>query len=536
MDAKGAAVKKNDYTITFQPVGTRVRCSGGESVLQAARRAGIHITAVCAGEGYCGKCRVQVVKGEVSGAEIRPVNLLSEAEWGRGVRLACRIFPRSDLTVFVPSESFDALQRLQVDCKAFEMTLQPQQERDFCHGGGLGLAVDLGTTKIAGYLVDLGAGRVVSQAAVANGQVVYGEDIISRIAASGRDARAEGAMRDAAVDSINALVEELCGDTWAPGDIGCGVIAGNTVMQHLLLGLPVRQLGLAPYEPARKAAITVCASEAGLTVGEQAGVYFPPNIAGYIGGDHAAALCAAELFGRAGTCMLCDVGTNTEISLLHDGVIRSCSCASGPAFEGAHIRQGLRAAAGAIEHVSMRGGALECSVIGGGDAVGICGSGLVDAVAALQACGALSRQGGLDRQHRLVREFEGQAAVELTDSVLLTQRDISVLQLAKGAIRAGFALLMEDAGIGPDELDLLLLAGAFGTYIDVASAVRVNMLPPIEPGILRQIGNAAGLGAVRLLVDEQARRTVENGAALIRHIDLTAAPLFSQVLARSMFF
>jgi uncharacterized 2Fe-2S/4Fe-4S cluster protein (DUF4445 family) len=409
----------------------------------------------------------------------------------------------------------------------------------------LGLAVDTGTTKLAAYLVDLGNGETLARAGAMNPQIAYGEDVVSRIAYANTAAGAAQLLHKRLVDELDHLVGELCTEVGAHRDqIVDAVVVGNTVMHHFVTGLPVRQLGAAPYVAAVSDAVVAPAEEIGLQLGRGATVYMPPNIAAYVGSDHVAMLLATGLAGTARTVLALDIGTNTEISLAHKGEIWSCSTASGPAFEGAHIHDGMRAAPGAIEHVRFHLGAFQVQTVGGAAPVGICGSGILDAIAQGLEAGVIDERGALSKDHPLVsRTAAGPTCMLVPAShsghgrdVVFTRSDVNEIQLAKGAIRAGTELLLREAGIDAAGLDSVVVAGAFGTYLDLESAVRVGLLVDVPQERYRQVGNAAGRGAEQLLLSREARVSADRLAEKVRYVELTVHPAFVDVFAQSLGF
>jgi uncharacterized 2Fe-2S/4Fe-4S cluster protein (DUF4445 family) len=271
----------------------------------------------------------------------------------------------------------------------------------------LGLAIDLGTTKIAAYLADLETGEVLVAKGAVNHQIAYGEDVISRIT----HAIENGGeiLRQTAVQDLNTLIKELCADAgFAPTNIAEVVIVGNTAMHHLFLGLPVRQLALAPYVPAVSTPVNIKARDIGLATAPSAYVHLLPNIAGFVGADHVAMLLATGLYDTDKTMLGLDIGTNTEISLAAHGSLRSCSCASGPAFEGAHIKDGMRAAGGAIERVRITSSSVDFQTIDDKPPIGLCGSGILDAVAQLREAGIIDQLGRLQPHPQVRRSQDGQ--------------------------------------------------------------------------------------------------------------------------------
>jgi len=401
----------------------------------------------------------------------------------------------------------------------------------------LGFAVDLGTTKIAGYLVDLKDGRTLASKGVMNPQISYGEDIISRIQATLSSPAAGADMQRVAAEALKQLASDLCkGAGAAVTDIVDAVIVSNTAMHHLLLGLPVKQLVLAPFVPAVSRALDCKARDMGLRLASGAYVHFLSNIAGFVGGDHVAMLLATVAAKPRGLVIALDIGTNTEVSLLDGDRISSVSCASGPAFEGYHITHGMRAARGAIEKVRIEGDAIQIQTIDNAPPAGLCGSGVLDAMAQLYLAGVVDGSGRMLDGHPRVRtgpeytEFvlvrEGESEAPMT--VVLTQKDIRELQLAKAAIRTGIQVLLAANGRREQDLDQVIIAGAFGTYIDVSSAMAIGMMPRLPLERFKQVGNAAGMGARMALISSTQRMKAQTVASRVRYVELGSAPQFSE--------
>ena len=410
----------------------------------------------------------------------------------------------------------------------------------------LGLAVDVGTTKLAAYLVDLQSGSTLAKLAAPNPQIAYGDDVVSRIGFANDNRDGRRLLQDRLVASLNKLVGDLCARTNSTrAYIVDAVVVGNTAMHHLLAGLPVRQLGEAPYVATVTDAMSIRAQVLGLDLASGAFVHLPPNIAGYVGADHVAMLLATNATRRDDrVVMAVDIGTNTEISLIAGGRHLACSCASGPAFEGAHIQFGMRAAPGAIERVYINGETVHAQTIDDQRAVGICGSGILDAVAEMYRVGILNRAGRVQNSHPCVRDGEHGKELLLVRAeasgngrdVLVTRSDVNEVQLAKGAIRAGVEVLLDEAGIGWNAIDKFLVAGAFGTYIDVESAVRVGMFPPIPLDRFSQVGNAAGIGAKQMLASTEKWRAATKLAERIDYVELTAYPRFTDIYVDALMF
>lgn len=405
-----------------------------------------------------------------------------------------------------------------------------------------GLAVDVGTTKLAHYLVDLETGEIAARVGAMNPQISYGEDVISRILVANERPDGRHVLQSRLIDTMNQSIEELCARAGVRREqIVDAAVVGNTAMHHLFAGLPVKQLGFSPYVASVGEPLEFQAREIGLNLAPGAYIYMPPNIAGYVGADHISMLLASEIESQTGTVIALDIGTNTELSLVRDGRILSCSCASGPAFEGAHIHDGMRAAPGAVERVHIVDGELRVHTIGDQPAVGICGSGILDAVACMLQAGILDNRGNLRIDHPMVRTNGNKRHIVLVPAeksgtgkdILVTRQDVNEIQLAKGAIRAGIEVLLSEA---KTELDEIIVAGAFGTYLDIGSAVRVGMFPPLRKDHYHQVGNAAGTGARQMLVSSDRRKDAERLASKIEYIELTTHPKFTDKFVRAIMF
>jgi len=396
--------------------------------------------------------------------------------------------------------------------------------------GPRGVAVDVGTSKIAVYLVDMETGERLDSAAVVNPQSSFGEDVISRVQRASESVDDAGAMRRHVVEAIDRTTMGLTARLGMKVEDLCeSVLVGNTVMHHLLLGLPVESLGKSPFAPATSLSIDTLSRGLGLDLMPGAHSYLPALIAGFVGSDHLAALAATGLAGETDPFLLVDVGTNTEVSLVAGGKVLCCSCASGPAFEGYGLSFGMRAGPGAIRNVSIEHGLMSITTVDGAEPTGICGSGILDALV------VMLRGGALDETGRLV---EGATGVETQNSerffklaeaadgswITVDQADVREIQKAKGAIRAGIEILLAEAGVRYDELSRVILAGSFGTCLDPAAAVEVAMLPPIDPAMIVGAGNAAGYGACMLLCSDKERRASEELARKVEHVELAGHP------------
>ncbi|MDY6795376.1 MAG: ASKHA domain-containing protein [Actinomycetota bacterium] len=409
----------------------------------------------------------------------------------------------------------------------------------------LGLAVDLGSTKVALFIYDLERGALLESLGFLNPQISFGEDIITRIqyAMEGED-KADKLMQLVVEDISLNLSYFLDASEYTTGDIFEIVLVGNTAMHHLFLGLPVKQLGRSPYLPATDLPLEIKAGELGLELNPAAVLYMPPPIAGFVGSDHLAAVLSTRLAEREGPCLLLDIGTNSEVALQVDGSIWCCSCASGPAFEGGGISRGMRAGEGAIEQVSIdpTTGEPQVLIIGDSNPTGICGSGILAAIASLKEAGIVDGSGRMSEDHSLVCRHDGGLCYYLVpptngevEGVAVTQADVREVQKANGAIRTGVDVLMREAGISQEDVREVLLAGAFGSYIDPAAAVSIALLPPIPLSRIHQVGNAAGAGARGMLLSTRVREQAEELADHMRYVELATYPDLNLLFAASMY-
>jgi uncharacterized 2Fe-2S/4Fe-4S cluster protein (DUF4445 family) len=586
------------FTLHFPELDRDITGHAGETIYQSARRSGVRIIGACGGRGTCGTCRVQIVAGEIDEANDKRLPAEKKTPWVR----ACQVMPKSDCTMEIASRSLAPVVRAEFDAgeaveilpldpvvvsrdfsvaqatladnlsdldrvvRALELPLAavdlgaarqlPTALRDgdwslcahFREGeligfsprglATLGLAVDLGTTNVAGFLVDLTSGTRLASLGIENPQVAWGADVISRMNHAIQGPQGAAELRQAASTAINALAHDLCFSIGAStADIADVAICGNTAMHHLLLGLPVRQLGRAPFVAAVRDAMDVKARDLDLTACPGAYVHMAPNIGGFVGSDHVTALIATqELWQGSATTLVMDIGTNTEISVIHRGDILSASCPSGPALEGGHISCGMRAAEGAIERVSVADGRIAIGVIGNRQPVGLCGSGVIDAIAALRQAGVLNDGGRIVGAHADIAEVDGKRVVVLAPGVTFTQHDVRAVQLAKAAIRTGVELLLRDRGLAEGDIGLVVIGGAFGAYIDIGSAIATGLLPALPLDRFKQVGNAAGVGVRQLLASRKARTKARELAQLCRYVELSTRGDFQKTFLHNIGF
>lgn len=419
---------------------------------------------------------------------------------------------------------------------------------------GYAVALDIGTTTLVGVLLDLASGDECAVASCMNPQVTFGDDVLSRIAhaSSGPDALEE--LRLIIIDEIDALVGALCQESSVERHhIYEVVFAGNTTMEHLLCGIDPRTLGQVPFVPVFSRGLTFEARELGITIHPRGRAYVFPVIGGFVGGDTVACMLSTQLTRLGGPSLLIDLGTNGEIVLTHEGHAWAASTAAGPAFEGARISCGMRATQGAIEKAVLDDD-FECSVIGNTTPRGLCGSGLIDVCAQLLGKGLLTPDGqllapdqlpvGLSNlvRERVRRNGSGGIAFVLHEApgaalVTLTQQDIRELQLACGAIRAGIAILLRQAGLEVEDLAQALIAGGFGTFVRRNHAQQIGLLPQgIPHHRIHYVGNASLGGAKWAALSRQSRSEAEDLARTTVHVELSTDPDFATEFAMAMRF
>ncbi len=531
--------------VTFQPIGTRVDVSAGSTVLEAGREAGLILAANCGGNGLCGRCRVTILGENIPEPTTAEIDALGQQELRSGQRLACRARLHSDVGVHLPPTTLGNQQRLQLEGEAREFSVDRCGEVSAYIAAGkrpLGVAIDIGCTKIAAYLLDLESGDQLAACGIANPQISFGEDLISRLVFARKGSKQARELARCVQAGINELINTLTAhakvDTVQVADL---CVVGNTAMIHLFLGLPVDGLLAAPFIAATTAAVDIRARDIGLKLPNDVNVHVLPGIGAFVGADHVAMILANGLDHCSHVVMGIDIGTNTEIVLCKpdQGLLLTASCPAGPTFEGGHIRHGMRAAPGAIERIRFRRGSLSFKTVGDQPPVGLCGSGVIDAIAMLWQAGVIDYRGHLQvgeagvRQGAAGNEYLLMAAKQTGHGkdIVVTQQDISEVQLAKAAVAASIRTLLTVSNTRDDELEELILAGAFGSYLDVQSSIAIGLLPDLPNATFLQAGNAAGTGAKMALVSSKMRDKACQIARRAVRIDLKQQKGFNRELA-----
>nr|MDO8097980.1 ASKHA domain-containing protein [Candidatus Njordarchaeota archaeon] len=417
-----------------------------------------------------------------------------------------------------------------------------------------GASVDIGTSKIVSYIVNLNTGEVLSAGMLENPQIQHGEDVLTRIAYATQSPENQEEIRKLVVDGINTVIESACKDA---GDIDMKkihevTVVGNTAMTHLFLGIQPRFLSLAPYPPAMKRSTDVEASKTGLRIHPQGNVHVLPCVAGYVGADAVADVIATSIHQKDEMSLLVDVGTNGEVFLGNKKEILSCSCAAGPAFEGTQIEYGMKAVTGAIEKVKINPKTFELKyeTIGSEKPIGLCGSAIVDIVAELLKTGTISSRGKFNvetiKTERLIQTkgeglsrisfviaWKGETAIN--KHITVSAKDIGEIQLAKAALHTGCEVLMQKKGVTEKDIDRVYIAGAFGNYINPENAKFIGLVPDVPTKKIKFVGNTAVVGAKMALVSKEASKTAEMLSKKVRYNELAVDPEFNTEFFAAMF-
>ncbi|MGQ9615440.1 MAG: ASKHA domain-containing protein [Spirochaetota bacterium] len=613
-------VEKN-FKVTFQPDGKTVYVLPGTSIFEAAGEAGIILRADCGGRGTCGQCRVRVIQGKYeergserffTDKELKRGNVLAcraeiKSDITIEVPISSRFFEQKILTegierplklspnvkkIFIkvdeptltdqrsdldrvwdalklgnpgPRVSVEVLRRLPIKLRKSNYSATIVLNGDEIIGieagdksdRNYGVAVDIGTTTVVGYLLDLNTGVQLAVSSMTNPQTNYGDDVISRIHYTTIEEDGLDNLHRQIISCINTIIEDLVKQAGIERKFIYEVTTtGNTTMNHLFLKLNPQYLSLNPYVGVLRTGIDVRASELGLQINRYGKVYTMPNIAGFVGGDTVAVILSSEIHKSRELKFAIDIGTNGELVMGNRERLIACSTAAGPAFEGARITFGMRAAEGAIEQVVITENEIVVNTIGNARPVGICGTGLIDCIAELLRIGVIDHRGKLLNRDELppgLPDFVKDRLIEdekfgisfilvpenetqTGNPILLTQKDIRETQLAKGAIFAGYQILKQILGVKDSDITEVLLAGAFGNYIRRHQAKRVGLLPDVPTEKIKFIGNAAGSGAKMVLLARELREEASEISRNTQYIELGAHKDFQKVFAESMFF
>ena len=489
-----------EHLITFLPGGQTISVPEGTNLLEAARSAGLTPNAPCGGKGTCGKCKVRLL------------HLPDAPEV-----LACQTTVTAPMSVRFLSDEGSS-QVISTKSSLGLGQFPPDRSEGYC------VAFDIGTTTVVGYLLSAD-GRELGSVGRLNPQMTYGADVISRInyCLENTQEPLTTAIRTTLREQILILCEK---QGISDSEIRTVAIVGNTCMHHMLMAIDPRPLVTPPYSPGEKRPLQVSASEL-LGICPNATVRVFPNIAGFVGGDTVGCITALQFDKLTEPSLLIDIGTNGELVMTDGKRMLSCSTAAGPAFEGAKISCGMRAADGAIDHVWIEGGEVKCSVLGDAEPVGICGSALLDAVAVFLDLECIGESGRVLTDDKLLH---------LKGNVALTQNDVNELQFAKGAIAAGIEMMAADLGLDLHDIQAVYLAGAFGNYMNPASACRIGLIPSYLLSRIKPCGNAAGKGSQMAAVSARAYEYANALATASDFLDLAAQPDFQDTYVEHLIF
>jgi uncharacterized 2Fe-2S/4Fe-4S cluster protein (DUF4445 family) len=601
--------------LTFRPEGGEVRVPAGTTVFDGASWNGIAIDSTCGGHGTCKKCKVRVVSGEVPIDTLDP-RAFAPDELNAGWRLACRAIATHDLEIEVPplqtrpkaalvgvgrhvilrpavqkryleldegdlEDQASDLERVlaaiddmelrvelgavrnlgrtlrssnykvtAVICDDLLLDVEPGDTSERRHA----IAFDLGTTTVVATLLDLDTGQPLAVASMLNRQQPFGADVISRISATMMDPDALEALQERAHETMNGLAGEVCQEAGvAPAEVYEIVVCGNVTMMQLALGIDPEPLGMAPFIITARRLPPALASDFGVRVHPRAPAVVFPALGAYVGGDIVAGMLATGLTRDRRVRLFIDVGTNSEIALGSSERVVSTAAPAGPAFEAAQIRCGMRAAEGAIEGVVIKDEDLTLEVIGDAAPVGMCGSGLVDAVAQLVSCGLLDHSGRFipdeaavemhpELSKRLVKVGEERVFVlawrgdDPANAIYLSQRDVRELQFAKASIATGWRILIKELGIEVDEIGQVLLAGSFGSYLSPASAVKIGLVPRMALPRIVSAGNVAGEGAKMAALSLRERAAADAILDEVEYVELSGREDFNDMFMDELAF
>jgi uncharacterized 2Fe-2S/4Fe-4S cluster protein (DUF4445 family) len=531
--------------VRFLPEGLAVPLSPGESLLAHALRAGIPLLSPCGGESRCGKCRV-TVSGDARGGD--DPGILSKAEIAAGIRLACRCVPRpGSVSVTVLPESRPARLSAYLDGKdmAGDGPFLPLR-RAVPGGKPLGVAMDLGTSTLAGALVDMSDGTVLARASADNPQMSCGEDLISRIVFAEETHGGFTLLRERLLQGVEGLMIRLLGMAPVRGEISHVVAAGNTVISHILYDISPSPIRRPPYRPALKEYPVARGGTLGIGVAPDARWRIFPSLGGFVGGDVVADILASGMHRTGEVSLLFDVGTNGEVALGNRDWRIACSSSAGPAFEGGDIGCGMRAYPGAIESVRIdrETAAAEWTVIGRGRPAGICGSGILDLCAELFRAGVIDRAGRFARRGGdFLRSTErGDSYVVVPPDQSATGREVSLCEAdlksilrTKAALCAAAESMLRAVGLPRDAVARVYIAGGFGNFLDLRSALTIGLFPPFPLSRFVPLGNASLAGAIGALRNRRRWKEAVGLAAETVYHDLSSDPGFMEMYQRALF-
>lgn len=582
-----------------------------QTLFDVLQKNGRQINSPCGGKGTCGKCKVQIIAGKAPPPCPEELEHFSDEELLKNVRLSCRLIPTDDLVIKLPKsnrenhqiligENHAGLKRNPAICKdVFSCRTSTTQSPSYLAGlaeildisdliedpvflqsvknifehdqltavyannrligleGGdtcdntYGVAVDIGTTTVVVSLMDLNTGRQIDCATALNPQNAHGQDVLSRIEFAKRKDDGLDILHKNIIDCLNQTIDTACKKNRIDQETIYDItVSANTTMLHLLLGVDPSSMGRSPYQPVFTQSLHLKAAAFGLRLSPFARLYCLPSVSSYIGADIVAGVAICRLRHTTGNVLFIDIGTNGEIVLSKNGALYACSCAAGPALEGMNISCGMLAGSGAIEGVRFTDKEIRLEVIGNDKPQGLCGSGIIDAVAEIVRTGLIEKTGRLKKREdaeqdskiqglaRFIEEKNKRRTLVLdpANRIVITQADIRQVQLAKGAILSGIHALLNRLEMQMEDLDKIIISGQFGSHLRVDSLVGIGLIPPGIKEKISYIGNSAHTGAIMCLLATAKRQEVEDLAKQIHYLELTALEDYEKLFIRCLGF
>ncbi|MGE4283413.1 MAG: ASKHA domain-containing protein [Clostridia bacterium] len=554
--------------VVFYPDNKSITVPEGTTILRAARKAGVVIESPCYGAGTCGKCRVKLDKESLRNIVSTGIHHLSKNEEEEGYVLSCEAKVMGNVKVEIISNQKNNTLKILSKGQSFEVRVEPfirkeylKEENDTKIFAGhkelgveigdtrqknYGIVIDIGTTTLVASLVDLNTGLEISTASSLNPQALHAQDVLSRIKLASED---DGLtmMYSELIREINKMIGELTeGSDVKEKNIYEVIFSGNTCMLHLASNTNPGSLGKYPYISQMNGGMYLNASEHTLNISQFGIIYLPPIISAYVGADITSGILASQLHEKKGITLFVDIGTNGEMAISFDGKLSATSTAAGPAFEGMNITHGMRAGQGAVELFEIENdGDIRLKVIDETEAIGICGSGLLDIVGQLVSHGVINKNGKFvdpetsallpSLKGRLVKQ-DGKSVFKITDKVFLSQKDVRQVQLAKGAVRAGIEFLLESKGVNAADVDKVLIAGSFGYHLRAKSLINIGLLPKDFEGKIDFIGNTSKSGGQAFLLNKNYRKQMEEIVKEVEVVELANYKDFDKVFVKCLGF
>lgn len=579
----------------------------GTNLQKAILKNGFLISSPCGGRGTCGNCKA-VVSGEVSDITDTEKRKLLKTELSSGIRLTCQVTVLGDTAVHIEQEKSANIQiegleynvelsplarRVNISLSAASLENSKDDARRILQSLGeeklkflpevyskvsnvvngekqdlvitctdetiidvnvntveasdYGFAVDIGTTTIVGYLVDLYTGKIEETISEINDQSYYGADVLSRISYGRENPHGNDILHAKLTSQISRMLKKIIEKKGiSRDDVCCISLAGNTIMMHFLMGLNPFRISVSPFTPVTTDSLICFAEDLGIDYHPKCPVYLLPSISGYVGADITAGMLACSLTDKDKIQLMVDIGTNGEMVLSKNGELLCCSVAAGPAFEGAKIRCGVGGIEGAIDKISFEDGKFKVHTLWNKKPIGICGSGLIDAISVLVENYIVDETGRFTEPDEWKPEAQclkdrlitvnGEKAFNIVDDIYICQQDVREVQLAKAAIYAGIITLLKHQNVDYDEVDIVWLAGGFGNKLNKESAVSIGMLPKKLLTKIRSAGNTSGIGAVMSLLSKECRRRCDTIKSRAKYLELSALPGFNDTFIEAMVF